>query len=100
VAHALTVTLAACGSSAGSPESNEICEGFGDWQTSPYILPYAVGASYFVHPTRAPEDWTADAPALAYESRICNRPAIPVSRLTISDPKYLIRCEVRGLQAR
>jgi murein DD-endopeptidase MepM/ murein hydrolase activator NlpD len=45
---ALTATLAGCGSSPSSPDSTEICEGFGDWQASPYVLPYAVAASYFV----------------------------------------------------
>ena len=28
--------------------TTEICAGFGDWQTSLYVLPYAVGSSYFV----------------------------------------------------
>ena len=42
------VLLVGCGSSPTSPDPVETCEGFGDWQTSPYVLPYAVGASYFV----------------------------------------------------
>jgi len=42
------VLLAGCGSSPTSPDPVETCEGFGDWQGSPYVLPYAVGASYFV----------------------------------------------------
>ena len=37
-----------CGSGPASPDSTETCSGFGEWQTSPYVLPYAVGASYFV----------------------------------------------------
>jgi murein DD-endopeptidase MepM/ murein hydrolase activator NlpD len=42
------VLLVGCGSSPTSPDTVETCEGFGDWQASPYVLPYAVGASYFV----------------------------------------------------
>jgi murein DD-endopeptidase MepM/ murein hydrolase activator NlpD len=44
----LTVLAAGCGSTPTSPESTETCTGFGEWQTSLYVLPYAVGASYFV----------------------------------------------------
>ena len=42
------ILLLGCGSSPTSPDPVETCEGFGDWQASPYVLPYAVGASYFV----------------------------------------------------
>ena len=31
-----------------APDSTETCAGFGDWQVSPYVLPYAVGVSYLV----------------------------------------------------
>ena len=44
----LDVLLVGCGSSPTSPDPLETCEGFGDWQASPYVLPYAVGASFFV----------------------------------------------------
>jgi hypothetical protein len=44
----LAVLAAGCGSSPVAPDSIETCVGFGDWQTSPYVLPYAVGTSYFV----------------------------------------------------
>ena len=37
-----------CGSGPVSPDSTETCSGFAEWQASPYVLPYAVGASYFV----------------------------------------------------
>jgi murein DD-endopeptidase MepM/ murein hydrolase activator NlpD len=26
-----------------------VCSGFGDWQASPYVLPYTVGASYQIN---------------------------------------------------
>ena len=45
---ALGVSLIGCGSSPTSPDPVETCDGFGDWQSSSYVLPYAVGASYFV----------------------------------------------------
>ena len=48
---ALAVLANGCGSSPNapdSPDSVETCTGFGDWQQSPYVLPYAVGASFFV----------------------------------------------------
>jgi hypothetical protein len=44
----LAVLAAGCGSSPVAPDSIETCVGFGEWQASPYVLPYAVGASYFV----------------------------------------------------
>jgi murein DD-endopeptidase MepM/ murein hydrolase activator NlpD len=44
----LDVLLVGCGSSPTSPDPLETCEGFGDWQTSPYVLPYAVGSSFIV----------------------------------------------------
>ena len=44
----LTVLAAGCGSSPVAPDSIETCAGFGEWQVSPYVLPYAVGLSYFV----------------------------------------------------
>jgi len=37
-----------CGSTPTSPDSIEICTGFGEWQSSPYVLPYPAGASFFV----------------------------------------------------
>jgi len=45
---AVAVTVIGCGSTPTSPDPTETCEGFGDWQSSPYVLPYAVGASYLV----------------------------------------------------
>src|SRR5690242_17594918 len=42
---AFTAALMGCDS---EPDSTEVCAGFGDWQSSPYVLPYAVGASYFL----------------------------------------------------
>jgi murein DD-endopeptidase MepM/ murein hydrolase activator NlpD len=50
-AHSIVVMAflaSGCGSAPNSPDSTETCAGFGDWQASPYVLPYAVGASYFV----------------------------------------------------
>ena len=44
----LAVLAAGCGSSPVAPDSIETCTGFGEWQASPYVLPYAVGVSYFV----------------------------------------------------
>ena len=44
----LAVLAAGCGSSPVAPGSTETCEGFGEWQASPYVLPYPAGASYFV----------------------------------------------------
>src|SRR4029077_18666846 len=45
----LTVLAAGCGSSpVMMPGSIETCAGFGEWQASPYVLPYAVGGSYFL----------------------------------------------------
>ena len=51
--HAISVVLVAvlaagCGSMPVAPDSVETCEGFGEWEASPYVLPYAVGVSYFV----------------------------------------------------
>ena len=42
------LVAAGCGSTPISPSSIETCAGFGEWQTSPYVLPYAVGTSHFV----------------------------------------------------
>jgi hypothetical protein len=36
-----------CGSST-APDAIEDCSGFGPWQSSPYVLPYPVGAAYFL----------------------------------------------------
>ena len=38
----------ACGSTPIAPETAASCEGFGNWQTSEYVLPYPRGASYTV----------------------------------------------------
>lgn len=42
--------LPACDGGGGplDPGTPEMCSGFADWQTSPYVLPYPVGLSYFV----------------------------------------------------
>lgn len=37
-----------CASSPLAPDSAETCAGFGEWQTSLYVLPYSAGASYFL----------------------------------------------------
>jgi murein DD-endopeptidase MepM/ murein hydrolase activator NlpD len=42
---AFAASMMGCGSDL---DSTEACEGFGDWQSSPYVLPYAVGASYLL----------------------------------------------------
>lgn len=42
------IAVGACGSTSTAPDSLESCGGFGDWRTSPYVLPYAVGQSHFV----------------------------------------------------
>ena len=44
----LAVLAAGCGSSPVAPDSSETCAGFGEWQASPYVLPYAVGTSYLL----------------------------------------------------
>lgn len=47
---AALLLLAACDSGGGplDPGEPEMCSGFADWQTSPYVLPYPVGLSYFL----------------------------------------------------
>ena len=51
----IALVLAACGGgsptggTAPPPTSEVSCEGFGDWQTSAYVLPYPVGQSYEVN---------------------------------------------------
>ena len=42
---ALFLLFTACATEASD---TEVCEGFPDWQTSPYILPYPVGKQYLV----------------------------------------------------
>jgi murein DD-endopeptidase MepM/ murein hydrolase activator NlpD len=46
----LTTLLAVLATCGGNPAevSDETCDGFGDWRTSPYVLPYPAGASYVV----------------------------------------------------
>ena len=44
----IILSVGSCGTSPTSPTSNEVCEGFADWQTSQYVLPYVVGASFNV----------------------------------------------------
>jgi hypothetical protein len=43
----LTATFG-CASAPTAPDTAEVCGGFGDWQSSPYVLPFQVGASFFV----------------------------------------------------
>ena len=42
---AVFMTLLACST---EPSDTETCEGFSDWQASPYVLPYPVGTQYLV----------------------------------------------------
>jgi hypothetical protein len=37
-----------CRGDSTAPASDEICEGYGDWSTSAYVLPYSVGSTYRV----------------------------------------------------
>jgi murein DD-endopeptidase MepM/ murein hydrolase activator NlpD len=45
---ATVMSPAGCGDSPTAPEPAEVCSGYQDWQTSAYVLPYAVGGSYRV----------------------------------------------------
>ena len=51
-AHVLVLTAvlspAGCGNSPTAPDASEPCTGYPDWQTSAYVLPYAVGATFRV----------------------------------------------------
>ena len=38
----------ACSNEASAPSNIESCTGYADWQTSAYVLPYAVGAAFRV----------------------------------------------------
>lgn len=40
--------LVACRHASGPTEPLEICDGFGPWESSAYVLPYATGSSYVV----------------------------------------------------
>lgn len=44
----ISLVVGSCASSPTSPDFNDVCEGFADWQASQYVLPYAVGSSYFL----------------------------------------------------
>jgi murein DD-endopeptidase MepM/ murein hydrolase activator NlpD len=47
----MTLSVGGCGTSPTnptSPISSNVCAGFADWQTSPYLLPYSAGSSYVV----------------------------------------------------
>lgn len=46
----LALLLVACGGddSPTMPRMAEVCSGFPDWETSSFVLPYAVGSSYFL----------------------------------------------------
>jgi murein DD-endopeptidase MepM/ murein hydrolase activator NlpD len=45
---ALVLATAACGGGTPGPPVDEVCTGYPDWQSSPYVLPYPVGTSYLV----------------------------------------------------
>jgi hypothetical protein len=45
---AAVVSPAGCGNSPTAPDASELCTGYPDWQTSAYVLPYAVGATFRV----------------------------------------------------
>ena len=43
------LALSACGARAPTaPGTSESCEGFGDWRSSPYVLPYPEATAYLV----------------------------------------------------
>ena len=48
----VVVAIAACGAygcgSPTAPDSSEVCSGYPDWQSSPYVLPYPVGDAFAV----------------------------------------------------
>jgi murein DD-endopeptidase MepM/ murein hydrolase activator NlpD len=44
----VSLTTATCGGGPTAPEVVEICNGFAPWQTSEFVLPFAVNAAYFV----------------------------------------------------
>ena len=48
----MTVLVVACSDST-TPDP-EVCEGFPNWATSPYVLPYPKGAAYFVDQANCP----------------------------------------------
>jgi murein DD-endopeptidase MepM/ murein hydrolase activator NlpD len=47
IALAMLTSIAAC-HRAITAANDEVCEGFGDWRTSPYTLPYPAGTAYVV----------------------------------------------------
>ncbi len=44
----IAFVLTSCGDSSTPPNASEVCTGYSDWVTSPYVLPYPKGASYTV----------------------------------------------------
>lgn len=44
----ISLVVGSCAHSPTSPDGGEVCEGFADWHSSQYVLPYAVGSSYFL----------------------------------------------------
>lgn len=44
----LCLTAASRARGSVAPDAVETCDGFAAWETSAYVLPYAVGSSYFV----------------------------------------------------
>lgn len=45
---ALCFVASSCKSVPASPSNANQCQGFAEWQTSPYVLPYPAGTSYVV----------------------------------------------------
>jgi len=44
----LCLSAAGCGGSPDAPTTLDICDGFAPWETSAFVLPYAVNSAYFV----------------------------------------------------
>ena len=66
---AAVVSSAGCGGSPTAPANIEVCTGYGDWQTSAYVLPYAVGAAFRVSQGNCspPGDGHRDSERYAYD---------------------------------
>ena len=45
---AAVFACATCGESSVAPDEAEVCSGYPDWQSSPYVLLYPVGTGYRV----------------------------------------------------
>jgi murein DD-endopeptidase MepM/ murein hydrolase activator NlpD len=45
---AVAFVAASCGESSATAAAVEVCTGYADWQSSVYVLPYAIGSAYMV----------------------------------------------------